>query len=202
MKRVVAGIACFVVALLAILLARDTWHAEQALHDGDTRANVAAVSPSTWEADALLPGDFARRLLGLDDDIEYRTLVLRAHRLVGDPARSAAQARDRARVEVALRRLETEAAGPRAADAAVLLGVLVFSDLSDPNRDVETPTSKAAQHFRAAAQLDPRNAVAKHDLELMLRQGRSESPRGGGAPAGGNEAGAGEAGLAPAGRGY
>ena len=49
-----------------------SWHWQRAMADADARASVGAVSPAAWNAHATLPHDLARRLLGLNDDIEYR----------------------------------------------------------------------------------------------------------------------------------
>jgi hypothetical protein len=200
--RLILGTACLLLAVFTALLARDVWHAQKALHDGDARVEAGAGT-GTWAAAPLLPFDAAEKVLGIQDDIAYRTLVVRAIGLARKPARSPEQARARAPVETALRRLEQdESDAKRAAQAAVVLGVLVYSDPEDPRKRVETPAQKAVGHFATAARLDPANDDAKRLLELVLQQERTQSPRGQAASGGGNRPGKGAAGLAPPGGGY
>ena len=197
--RLALAALCLVGAALAVALARDVWHREKALRDADARARVVAVDRHAWEAEALLPGDPAASLLGIDDDVAFRVLYLRAARLA---SRAPSGERDlrRTQAETALGgvvRTDTDLA--RASQAANVLGVLLFTDPEDPEN---SPAQRALGAFQDSVLLDPRNAVAKANLELVLRQLTSESPRGRTSPGGGNESGQGGAGLAPAGRGY
>ena len=201
--RLAAGTACLLIAALAAALARDVWHADKALRDGDARAEATAVAPQTWEAAQSLPFGLAEQVLGIDDDLAYRDLVTQASALARRPARSPEQARARAPIEARLRLVEEGDPDPRrAAQAALLLGVLVYSDPEDPLRRVQTPSEKAVGHFRTAVQLEPDNDEAKRNLELMLQQERTQTPRGQSARGGGEQPAGGAAGLAPAGRGY
>jgi hypothetical protein len=202
-RRLVAGIACLALAVGTALLARDVWHAEKALRDGDARAGATTVDPDVWTAAETMPFDIAAEVLGIEDDLAYRALITRAIELARKPARSPEQARTRAPTEAVLRSLVQDDRYPRrAAQASHLLGLLVYSDPEDPVERVETPAQKAIGHFETAVLLDPGDEDAKRNLELMLQQERSESPRGQSARAGGEQPGRGGAGLAPPGHGY
>lgn len=197
--RLALAALCLVGAALAVTLARDVWHREKALRDADARARVVKVDRHAWEAAALLPGDPAASLLGVDDDIDFRTLYVRAAALAARPPSGERDPR-RTDAESALGSVvRTDANLMRASQAANVLGVLLFTDPDDPEN---SPAQRALGALQDAVLLDPRNAIAKANLELVLRQLTSESPKGRTSPGGGNKSGRGGAGLAPAGRGY
>ena len=200
--RLVLGLVLLATAAFAALLARDVWRQHDALRDGDARAEAAQVAAQSYDAPHSVPFDPAARLLGVEDDIAYRGLVAEAIALAGKPAATPAQARARAPVVSALQRIQSRANGRRAAEAAVILGVLVNSEPEDPARRVETPSEKAARHFRAAIAVDPANIDAKRNLELVLQQERTQNQRGRSTRGGGDIPGGGGAGLAPPGGGY
>ncbi len=203
MRRAGVGIACLGLAVLAALLARDVWHVEKALRDGDARAATAPVDRRSWEAAQTLPFGVAEHLLASEDDVAFRALLARATRLARNVEPGPDAARGRAPVEAALARIEKgDQDTSRAAQAALLLGVLVFSDPEDPYNRVETPSEKAGARFRAALILDPALDEAKRNLELMLQEEREQKQEGPQSRAGGNRGGQGGAGLAPAGGGY
>jgi hypothetical protein len=196
--RLALAALCLVGAGLAVVLARDVWRHEKALRDGDARARVVQVDAKAWDATTLFPGDPAESLLGIDDDVAFRALYTRAAALAARPPSERDPQRTLA--ESALGRLvRTERDLVRASQAANLLGVLLFTDPDDPE---SSPAQRALGSLQDAVLLDPDNAVAKANLELILRQLTTESPRGRSSPGGGDTGGKGGAGLAPAGRGY
>jgi hypothetical protein len=203
MTRAIAGIVCLALAAFAALLARDVWRVEKALHDGDARAGSAPVDRRSWEAETTLPSGLVERLLATEDDVTYRDLATRAIGLARKHIPGPVQGRQRATVEAALSGIERhDADRRRASQAALLAGVLLFADPPDPSQRTETPSEKAAERFRAAILLDPRNDVAKRSLELMLQEERNQEEQTPQASSGGEEPGGGGAGLAPAGGGY
>lgn len=197
--RLALAVLCLVFASLAVVLARDVWQREKALRDADARARVVKVDRHAWEAETLYPGDPAASLLGIDDDVAFRVLYIRAAALA---AREPSGERDpqRTQAESALGSVvRTDTYLVRASQAANVLGVLLYTDPDDPE---SSPAQRALGAFQDAVLIDPGNAVAKGNLEIVLRQLTTESPQGRSSPGGGNESGQGGAGLAPAGRGY
>jgi hypothetical protein len=197
--RLALAALCLVAAALAVVLARDVWHRENVLRDGDARARVVKVDAHAWDAESLFPGDPASSLLDVGDDVAFRVLYIHAAELA---AREPAGERDpqRTLAEAALGRLvRTESDPVRASQAANVLAVLLFTDPDDPE---SSPAQRALGALQDAVLLDPGNAVAKANLELILRQLTTESPQGRSSPGGGDTGGKGGAGLAPAGRGY
>lgn len=197
--RLALAALCLVVAGLAVVLARDLWHQEKALRDGDARARVGRVDRQTWDAASLFPGDPAPSVLGVGDDVAFRVLYTRAADLASRPP-SGERDPQRTLAESALGRAILADSDPvRASQAANVLGVLLFTDPDDPE---SSPAQRALGALQDAVLLDPGNAVAKANLELILRQLTTQSPRGRSSPGGGDTGGQGGAGLAPAGRGY
>lgn len=204
MRRVVAGIACLILSCLALLFARDVWHAEDALRDADLRGSVQQLSGTSWDGAATLPFGAARAALGIEDDVEYRALVARAIAMTEQEAVTPDQFRARVPVEAALLRIKSgDSDVRRRSDAANLLGLLILGDPQDLGTSpLETPVQRAVREFRFAIRIDPTNDAAKANLELMLQNQRSENPQGKGSVGGGSETGSGAAGLAPPGHGF
>ena len=171
----------------------------KAIRDADRRAQVARTGTGSWAAATVLPGDPARWLLGIDDDLAYRRLYVgaagaRLQAAVGRDrlARSLAEA-DLARISRTTKDAVTAAA------AANLLGVLFFTDTDNPEN---SPAERAIGAFQDATLADPANASAKANLELILRQLSTSQVKGRSSPGGGDKGGRGGAGLAPGGKGY
>ena len=198
LKLVLAAL-CLAVAAVALALARDVWLWEKAIRDADRRAQFARTAPASWEAATVLPGDPARRLLGIDDDLAYRRLYVRAAALAAaEPSSETASQRSLAEADLArVSRTTTNAVAASA--AANLLGVLFFTDPDDPEN---SPAERAVGAFQDATLADPANASAKANLELILRQLSTSQLKGRSSPGGGDKGGRGGAGLAPGGKGY
>jgi hypothetical protein len=133
-RRLVAAGVMLVAAAFLVLLAHDAWHWEHAMTDADFRASLGPVPPASWDADTTLPHGFARRLLGVDDDIEYRATTMRGLAFASkevDPK----TLKERAVVETALQRIAADTSDPeRASLSADLLGVLRYTDPLPPDR--------------------------------------------------------------------
>ena len=182
-RRLVAACVLLAASVFLMLLARDVWHWQRAMADADARASVGAVSPAAWNAHATLPHDPARRLLGLNDDIEYRGTATLAAELAANEV-TPKTFKERAVIETALQRIGADTSDPqRASLAADLLGVLRYTDPPSPDQvesayegdqsgrtTQQTPEQKALEQFLLAVRLDPNDDNAQRNLELMLRQ--------------------------------
>jgi hypothetical protein len=213
--RLTAAAAMLLTAVLLLMLARDTWHWQHAIADADARASLVVISPDAWRADTSLPHDPARRLLGINDDLEYRATLMRAAFFASHQLDSKTL-KERAIVETALQRLAGDTTEPvRASRAADLLGVLRYSDPPSPDQ-VEnayegdqsgqstqlTPEHKAMAQFLAAVRVDPGNDSAERNLELMLRQPLPPPHKGVPQAGGGDRAGRKGSGAQDPGHGY
>lgn len=189
--RLVAAAAMLAVAVLLLLFARDTWHWARAMRDADARAATGYVGPGAWNAQTTLPSGFVRRILALDDDLTFRREVVQALRQAAHVPEAKEQ-RERLVLESALARLSRDDGDPaRAASAADDLGALLYFDppspggapnpYQDPSQaapsGVQSPSEKARAEFELAVRLDPTNAVAQRNLEVLLRETSPTSNR-------------------------
>jgi hypothetical protein len=196
--RGVGGIACLALATLAVLLARDVWRVEGALRSGDVRSQVTAVPAGAWAADTILPFDLARRLLGVRDDLAFRSTEALARTMTGTPANDT-EVQRRLPVKEALIVGQGDSNGVRASVAANLLGIIYSTDPSDPSKPSAV---KALDQFVLAVELDPNDETAKTNLELFLRQASGDQLRGRKGASAGQVPGHSGAGRRAGGNGY
>jgi hypothetical protein len=215
-RRLVAAAALLALAAVLVLLARDTWHWQRAVHDGDARAARAPISPDAWSADTALPARLSRNLLGLSDDLAFRQVSMRAI-AAASHSQSTKTQKQRAITESALARIARSDPNPvRASRAADYLGVLLYTDPPSPDQAAnpygdptqnggssqQTPEQKAIAQFLNAVRLDPNDDNAQRNLERMLRQPLPPPRKGVPQPGGGERFGHKGSGARSAGRGY
>jgi hypothetical protein len=214
-RRLVAAAAMLLAAAFLMLLARDTWHWSRAMHDADARAAVAPVSPDAWQAEATLPSNLSRRLLGIDGDIAFRSTAMRALHAASQPPSNKSQ-KARSVLESALARIARGTDPVRGSIASDYLGVLLYADPPTPDQaanayvdptqagpsNQQTPEQRAQVQFENAVRLDPGNDNAQRNLELMLRQPTPAPHQGSPQAGGGEQLGRKGSGARPAGHGY
>jgi hypothetical protein len=196
-RRLVGAGALLAAAVFLVLVARDAWHWQRAIRDADARAALGYVSPEAWRAHTTLPAGLTRGLLAIDDDLAFRSAAMDALR---ENAHTPTPQQQRARsiVESELVRISRGDADPaRAASAADDLGVLLYFDPPSPSNaknpyeapgqapasGEQSPAEKALAEFELAVRLDPSNATAQRNLEVLLRQtkppSKEQTPRAG-----------------------
>ena len=123
-----------------------------------------------WRVAGLLP--FSERLLGIDDDLLYRRAL---HAYADDARRRDSRydfLRSTFRAEARTLLSEAESAALPASlrsKAANMLGAMTLDEANgDPERKQKL-MALSIEHFRRAIRIDPRNAEAKYNLELLLR---------------------------------
>jgi hypothetical protein len=175
MKHALALLGALLTAVAAALLlvgAFDVQRVRQAMSEDDVRFRTDPVAEDLWQVKSSVPGDPARRLLGVEDDIHYRN-VLRAFFLARprvnpfalprlELARGEAQVKltDLLLVETDKRRMSQE---------KNLLGALALAVA--PRQEPEQRLSSfesAATYFTEAIRLDPQNEDAMYNLEGTL----------------------------------
>jgi len=201
--HVALALALFVLAALAAVAAHDLLSWRSALAHGDARL-AAHPGLARWQASTLLPGDPARAVLALDDDLTLRRAV-RAFRVAEATPRGfdngVAQTSSRSAAEVVLSDLAAHGSAAPASQAGDLLGVLVARG----GRVIGgvTADDRARAAFEAAIRRDPANEDAKYNLELLLRRTRATATRQGpGSGSGALGRGRRGAGSGTPGRGY
>jgi hypothetical protein len=165
--RLAAAVALVIVAAVLAVAAHDVLSWRSAL----ARPEPAQAAP--W-----LPGDPARRLLALDDDLALRRAVHAFAAAQATPRgydNGVTRTRARAAAEVALSDVAAFGAPARASQAGNLLGVLVAG--SGHVTGGVTADDRAREAFEAAVRRDPANLDAKYNLELLLRRTRATATR-------------------------
>ncbi|MGH2996878.1 MAG: hypothetical protein ACRDN6_10460 [Gaiellaceae bacterium] len=207
-RRTALGLAALALAVagaaMLALLAADVLAWRGHLEEADVRL---ATSPraAELEPETRLPAGLSRRLLGVDDDIEFREAVrLFRNANVGRPARDLREVGLRSRAETALARVgRTDPSPARRSLAATLRGIFSFEEARDNEAQRVVFLRRSLADFREAIRLDATNEDAKYDLELALRlleNAQQEAEGGGGGQRGDPRASG--AGAASSGSGY
>jgi len=168
---VVAVVLLGLAAILA-LFAADVRAWQGTLTRDDIRFRAERSHVGFWRSPAILPGDPARSLLGLDDALAYRR-VLQLFWLSNVGASTAGQA-DLAQLQVVaeeqLQTLADTAATPEErSNAANLLGVMAVTTSAADSPTQKATVARAKRYFKLAVVEDPANYAAKLNLELALR---------------------------------
>ena len=174
MLPLVAAALLLGLAAWLALFAADVHAWQGRLTQSDLRFRAQRSHVGLWKSPAVLPGDPARLVLGLDDALSYRdSLQLfwfsNAGASTGGQADLAAT---RIVAETELQKLMESAATPQErSNAANLLGVMtVTAPANSPTQKEEIATAKG--YFQQAVIEDPHNYNAKLNLELLLRVAR------------------------------
>jgi L-alanine-DL-glutamate epimerase-like enolase superfamily enzyme len=202
--RIVLALLCAAAAVVLALFALDLHGVSQRMTKDDLRFRKSPGEAALWDAKGRLPGDPARKLLGIDDDVRYRSAV-RFFRLAGlrNENRSIDQSTFQQAAELQLSRVARSGSSAAAKSAAAnLRGVIDLVEASTS----DTPgqfLQRSLAEFREAARLDARNQDGRYNLELVL-QIASESGGGSDEESGGSrgDTPASGAGAATSGTGY
>ena len=171
---VLASLAA-VAAVLLLLAAFDVQRWQERIAEDDARFGTAPTASNLWQADALLPGDPARRLLSLPDDLRYRRAVQAF--VVAHPREPASLHPEleaaRAEARVLLHYIaERETNEPRRSELLNLLGALstaVAGWQKQSQQRVES-LEAAVTYLSEAVRLDRTNEDAMFNLEVLLRR--------------------------------
>jgi hypothetical protein len=182
--RISTAVVMLAAAAVLALFARDALHWQRAMRDADARSALGYVPPAAWRSDSTLPSGLVRRVLGIDDDLDFRRAISGALPSFSETPSLLRRSSTRAIVESALTRIARNDPDPkRAAIAADDLGALFYfdpptpADAQNPYENPaagspsggETPTQKALSEFIEAVRLDPSDAIAQLNLETALR---------------------------------
>jgi hypothetical protein len=166
-----AGVLVGVAVVLA-LLAFDvrTWDRTIAAADARFRTDPAPVG--LWEASEVLPFEPARKLLDVDDDLEYRrgARLFRLGRprepVLGFPRLPAFRAEAEAVLGAAAQREQDPV---RKAQVLNLLGILALARAAEEEVQTANLLRESISILRRAVATDPTSEEVKTNLELVLR---------------------------------
>ncbi len=175
---IVAAAACATLTVVLVLLARDVDRWETTMRAADVAAAASGSSGGAApEVEETLPFSAARGLLGLGDDVDFRRAVAlfrRAYPRDEEFQRSPDGGAARIRAETALASvIRTDGNRTRASVASNLLGILTVVDAA--NAATAGAIDRSVVEFQNAIRLDPSNAEAKANLELLYQRNTSTS---------------------------
>lgn len=197
--------AALAAALLFALMGFEALRWDDSVAADDARFVAAPLSEGLWEHEERLPLAPTRRLLSLDDDLAYRrALSLYTRSRPGEPTalnpeREALRGNAR-QVLSALSRTDPELS--RRSQAAMLVALLSLGqgDLFQSAEERLQVLRGGVGNLQIAVTLDPDNAEAKRNLELVLTS--VGLPPSGATDAGGTSDTGDQAGVGRAGSGY
>lgn len=163
-------VVAFAASLVLALLAADVVRSDRAIDRGDARYGGVAGRTGMWEADTILPSSVSTRLLGIEDDLDYRDAVQRFRfSKPRQPVQAFAGLAVRAGADRRLAQAVRAESDPgRQAALLNLRGALALEE-ARLGSDSSPPIRRAVTHFRRAAELDPANHDVQYNLELALR---------------------------------
>lgn len=170
----VAAVLAVPAAALALLVAADALRASRELAADDVRFQAAPrLQRTLWTGLGFLPGEPGARLLGLRDDVAHRrTIALFAQVQPGKVAITTPELealRGRAQLDVTLQ-ARAEGNARRQAQQLNNLGVLTLGRYSTDSQESLQIMARAISAFQNAIELDPGNADALRNLEILLRR--------------------------------
>jgi hypothetical protein len=213
------GVVALVLAVLVLLVMANVHRWDGALTRGDARfvaappdlsqtSGLPAPPPARWRAPTGFTAGITERLLGLRDDMAFRR-ALALYRAENPNPNEQVQFQDdpelpakRIRAQQALTAVSKNDPDPRIRSRATnMLGILAGTGPTpvDPNEQRNQILTTIAL-FKSAIKLDPNNADAKLNLELVLQDPQTETFVSGG-PGGNPDAGR-RGGTGSGGQGY
>jgi len=204
-NRVPLALACaaLLLALLLALSAREIRLWDESMTVGDRRFQLSPGPPGLWEPDARrIGGGVAPALIGFGDDLRLREAaqLFRRSRPRAGTARTPQMFSVATSAQVDFAAIQDSDAPARVRSiAANELGALAFAELESDPAQAREHAGRATRKFVEAISLDPENAAARHNLELILtlrQEGRGafafeEGGEGSTAGAGSNQGGSG-----------
>jgi hypothetical protein len=171
-SRIAAAATLVAVAAVLGCLASDVLSWRAAIRRGD-REFVRHPASAGWKANTVLPSDPARGLLGVALPLRFRgaeqsfAAVQAAGRGYDN---GLSETRLRGELEAELAELAQSRDHALASQADNLLGILAFADSTQSGPIAPAPVDRSVGDFQAAIRLDPTNADAKFNLELLLHE--------------------------------
>jgi hypothetical protein len=183
----VIAAACTILAVFLGLVAVDVARWRTAVPADDIRFRVRAGDGTLWQPATLAPLGAGKRVLAIEDDLAFRHMLqdLRASRLrvgtVSDPALALRRSATSQRLESIVVRDPDPTLRSRASTLLGVLSVAAWNSTPDAGAGSSGPDRSelllsAVASFEQAILLDPENADAKYNLQLMLQRGEGLLP--------------------------
>lgn len=173
------GVAVLALALLLALIARDVRRWDESVAAGDERFQISPGPDGLWEpSGGTLTGRLAPSVLGIEDDLWLREAaqLFRRSRPRSETLRTPKMLSFATSAQVRFGEIQQSAA-PAAlrSIAANELGALALAEMITDPTQARDHARRATEKFTEALRIDPGNAAARHNLELirtLREQGR------------------------------
>lgn len=180
LRPLVAALVLLAVAAAFAVLAVDVHAWQSTLRRDDVRFSALHYQHGLWQSPAILPGDPAEHLVGLDSALAYRHALqfFWLSQVGGAHLPKGSVTETRVSTESDLQAVADGAnTGAERSRAANLLGVMtITTPFADSATQVQT-LARAEAYFQQAVEADPANYAAKVNLELVLRLRRPAKTR-------------------------
>ena len=165
------------IATLLVLFALDARTWQTSVRRDDMRFRVLLDHNDLWKPKTILPGDPAGIVLGTGDTIAWRRALQSFWYTHIYASPEAQQNLPKLRAETQSRLLDLTTSAKTATErsgAANLLGVLTITTplAAVTQTELTQVLRQSITYFQQAVELDPANADAKQNLELVLRVAR------------------------------
>jgi hypothetical protein len=179
-RPLVPALLLLMLAAVFAVLAVDVRAWQRTLPRDDVRFTARPSQPGLWRSPAILPGDPAEHLVGLDSALAYRhglqlfwvSQIGVVHPTTGSVTET------RVSTETYLQAVADSAnTGAERSGAANLLGVMTITTPAADNATQVQTLERATAYFKQAVTADPANYAAKVNLELVLRLQRPAKTR-------------------------
>jgi hypothetical protein len=168
--RVLVGMIALAAAVALAVFASDVLGASSTMKRDDLRFGVTPDARGLWKLEGRTPS--LKVVMGLEDDLAWRVAAQRFQlsraraNIAYDPTRTSS----RASTQAGLASAETHQLTRRQASAlANFSAILAYEEaVGDPQNGPHL-LRRSTDEFRRAIRLDPANAEAKFNLELLLQ---------------------------------
>jgi hypothetical protein len=204
-RQALAGGATIAAALL-LGLALQVHRWQDTMRDDDLRFQVAPLADGLWAGPGGPGAGLAHRLLGVGDDVRFRTaeqLYVKVHMRRENYAEETQRLAEFGQAQSSLQHLaDVDPSPARRARAGNLLGILLFEDATSAQDNAPLLLGESVKAFRDAIRDDAAEADAKYNLELLSTLLQPSENRRRDAPQDLGAGGLNGAGIASAGKGY
>jgi len=167
------AVLCAALAALLVLLAVDAVRWRTAVSRDDLRFRALPTHGALWAPGTVLPSSVSSTVIGTGSTVEWRRALqyFWYSRIGSNPLRMDAPTIRAAAQDRLITQLEGAPSIAQQSTAANLLGILVVTTPAPRNDQsvVGQILDRAAKYFQQSIALDPGNAAAKQNLEIVLR---------------------------------
>lgn len=204
--RIPVAIVLTLAALVLLVLAWQVHRWQSTLRDDDLRFQVTPAAKGLWSPPSGPGALFAKRMLGVGDDLEFRDaeqLFVQVHLGATDYAEETQRLAAFGRAQSSLESLaQRDPSAARRSRAANLLGILLWENAASAQDNTQLLLQQSVAAFKNAVRASAADNDAKYNLEVLSTLLQSPGDRRVDAPEGAGGEGLRGAGIAGPGRGY